>query len=143
MREHRGTEDPSGGISPDSTLLEVANRELWQLELISRGDCVCGRIIRQLVEPSMYTIRYLIVYDKRSGHHIPVPANTITDITEKGVFCDIDAVKFLSLPNLTDSLDRTQEEQIHSILAQTPYWIEEASTDNYSQGTETHQNQDP
>lgn len=138
MQEHPGTGDLSRDINPDVTLLEVANRDLWQLELISRGDHVCGRIIRQLVEPSMYTIRYLIVYDRHSGHHIPVPANTIIDITEKGVFCNIGAVEFASLPNMSDPLSRTQEEQIHSILAQTPYWVEEASVNNDSEEGDMH-----
>lgn len=135
MNEHRGTNDSRGSTIPDATLLEVGNRDLWQLELISRDHQVCGRIIRQLVEPGMYTIRYLIVYDKGSGNHVPIPADTITDITEEAVFCNIDAKEFSSLPRLTDPLDRTQEEQIHAILSQTPYWIEEADV-NGSQGSE-------
>jgi hypothetical protein len=135
MQKSSGTDD-AGKDTLDVALLEVANRDLWQLDLVSRDDRVCGRVIRQLVEPSMCTIRYLIVYDKISEHHVPVPADTILEITEKAVFCDIDAAGFSLLPTLSCPFDRTKEEQVHAILSQTPYWVEEAELGTDSQNTD-------
>ena len=126
MQRHHGSDDLGNSTVSVPALLEVANRDLWQLNLVSRDDRVCGQVIRQLVEPSMYTIRYLIVYDTGSGHHVPVPADTILDITENAVFCNIDSARFSSLPTLSCPFDRAKEEQVHVILAQTPYWVEEA-----------------
>ncbi|NMB45152.1 MAG: hypothetical protein GX998_01950 [Firmicutes bacterium] len=130
MCKHRGIDSLcSNNMIPDAALLEVSNRDLWQLELVSRDQHVCGHIIRQLVQPSMCTIRYVVVYDERSGHHVPVPADMITEITETAVFCNIDAVDFLALPTLTYPMERPHEELIHAILDQTPYWLEEAGMD--------------
>ena len=137
MQKFPGTDDV-GKETSGAALMEVANRDLWQLDLVSRDDCVCGRVIRQLVEPSMCTIRYLIVYDRTSGHHVPVPADTILEITEDAVFCNIDAAGFWSLPALSRPFDRTKEEQIHAILAQTPYWVEEAKLGTNSKTTDEH-----
>ena len=86
MEKRQGAKDIAGGVVPAGTLLEVGNREIWQLELVSRDQIPCGRIVRQLVEPEMYTIRYLIVYDIKSGRHVPVPANAVTEITSEAVF---------------------------------------------------------
>lgn len=127
MEKHRGTKDAASCVVPTGTLLEVGNREIWQMELVSRDRVTCGRIVRQLVEAEMYTIRYLIVYDMTTDRHVPVPANAVTEITSEAVFCSIDAIKFLSLPKLTLPLDRAQEEEIYGIIEQTPYWIEEAA----------------
>jgi hypothetical protein len=127
VQEHGDGDDVLKNIVPDAVLLEVGNRDLWQLKLISRDQVPCGRIVRQLVEPKMYTIRYLIAYDVRTGRRIPVPANAVTEITREAVFCNIDALKFLSLPQLAEPLDRVQEEEIHAVLEQTPYWVEEAA----------------
>lgn len=126
MWKYRGRDDLLGREIPDTALMEVGNRDLWQLELVGQDDYVCGRVIRQLVEPTMYTIRYIIVFDDRTGNHVPVPADAITEITEEAVYCSIDAASFLSLPALNYPLDRTQEEKIHATLARTPYWIAEA-----------------
>ncbi|NLK08779.1 MAG: hypothetical protein GX316_08795 [Firmicutes bacterium] len=109
-------------------LLEVANRDLWQTPLISSDGCACGHVIRQLVEPSMCTIRYIIVYDHAHDRHIPVPATTIRDITSDGVFCQAQADSLRALPSLTYPFPRIIEEEVHRLLAIPPYWLEEANT---------------
>ncbi|NLA58099.1 MAG: hypothetical protein GX855_04235 [Firmicutes bacterium] len=127
MPEYREVNEIARDIALDATLLEVGNREIWQLELVSRDQVSCGRVVRQLVEPQMYTIRYLIVYDAATGRRVPVPANAVTEITNEAVFCSIEATKLFSLPTLTQPLNRAQEEEIYGIIDQTPYWIEEAA----------------
>ncbi|HHV93309.1 MAG TPA: hypothetical protein GXX47_02090 [Firmicutes bacterium] len=127
MKNQRGTDATTKSFTANPALLEVGNREIWQLKLVTRDHIPCGRIVRQLVEPEMYTIRYLIVYDPETGRRVPLPANTVTEITNEAVFCNIDALKFLSLPNLNLPLSRAQEEEIYGIIEQTPYWVEEAA----------------
>ena len=112
--------------TPYATLLEVGNKDLWQSALIRRAGYYCGYVIRQLVEPCMYTIRYIIVYDETSQRHIPIPASTIQDITPDAVFCNADAALLLSLPSLAYPFERTVEEQVHRMLSIPPYWVEEA-----------------
>ena len=121
-----GKGDGNTVCGTDTTLLEVANRDLWQSPLISRDGYQCGHVIRQLVEPSMCTIRYIIVYDEIADRHIPVPATTIRDITRDAVFCDAKATSLRSLPSLAYPFERAIEEQVHEVLAIPPYWVEEA-----------------
>ncbi len=130
--------DNDGISAPGESLREVGTRDLWQLALVSRDGHICGRVIRQMVELSMYTVRYLIVYDENSQRHIPIPANTIQEITTEAIFCNIDAHLLRSLPSLNYPFDRVQEEVIHKSLSLMPYWIEEAGVHSDSHGDDKH-----
>ena len=127
MPEYREVNEIARDIALDATFLEVGNREIWQLELVSRDQVSCGRVARQLVDPQMYTIRYLIVYDAATGRRVPVPANAVTEKTNEAVFCSIEATKLFSLPTLTQPLNRALEEEIYGIIDQTPYCFEVAA----------------
>lgn len=113
-------------LNSSETLVELANRDLWQLELVTKNGCNLGRVIRQVVEPGMYTIRYFIVYNVAADRHILIPANSIIDITEDRVLCNLNEKDVAALPSFLQSVSRSYEEEIHTILAQTPYWVEEA-----------------
>ena len=65
-----------------------------------------GPVIRQVVEPRMYTIRYLVVYDLERERHILLPSNTIVDITEDRVHSSLTKGDVAELPSFRQSVSR-------------------------------------
>jgi len=114
-------------LNPEKTLYETSIRDLWQLELITADGQIAGRVIRQVIEPKMYTIRYLIVYSVGNDRHILLPSNIITRISELGVYCSAELDQINDLPDFSDSLDRQIECTIHQTLNVVPYWEEESN----------------
>src|SRR5690606_2602828 len=57
-------------LDADETLFETSSREVWQSTLISADGVEVGPVIRQVIEPRMYTIRYLVVYDRSEERRV-------------------------------------------------------------------------
>ncbi len=112
--------------SPEQRLIEVSTRELWQLELWSADGLSAGRVIRLIIEPRLYTVRYLVVYAPAQDRHVPVPATCVQDIGEEGVRCDLALAEIQRLPSLPAEWTRGFEEALHTAAGRTPYWVEEA-----------------
>lgn len=113
-------------LDPEQTLFEVPTRDLWQSALYASDGTVVGRVIRQVIEARMYTIRYLVIYAPAEGRHFVVPSSAITDIEPNEVRCNLDVDRLRQLPDFGRALSRHDEELVFSTLGRTPYWIEEA-----------------
>lgn len=118
-------EDDRRAGNREKTLREIAVRDLWQKELISHDGTSVGHVVRQIIEPRLYTVRYLIVYASRPDRHYLVPADSIIDITDVGVFCNLTSSQLDGLPVFHFDMNRAFEERIYASVARTPYWIEE------------------
>lgn len=112
-------------LDPDETLFETASKEVWQSLLVTRDGAEIGPVIRQVVEPRLYTIRYLVVYDVERDRHILLPANTIVDITEDRVYSNLSQAEVAELPAFHQKVNRSYEEALYQALGRTPYWLEE------------------
>ena len=112
-------------LDPDHTLYETGSGEVWQSVLTTVDGAEIGPVIRQVVEPRMYTIRYLVVYDRERERHILLPSNTIVDITEDRVYSSLTQKHIAELPSFRQSVDRNYETALYESLGRTPYWLEE------------------
>lgn len=112
-------------LNPSQTLFETGSRDIWQLPFYSSDGCSYGVVIRQVIEPSMYTVRYLVIYSPEHERHIVVPASTLRDITPEAVISELTRAELDSLPSFQHSLSRSEEATLYKILNRTPYWIEE------------------
>ncbi|HEX6971221.1 MAG TPA: hypothetical protein VF234_03300 [Limnochordia bacterium] len=115
-------------VDPAATLFDMGTRDLWQVPVLSRSGALIGRVVRQIVEPRLYTVRYLVVFDAASGRRFLLPANTIVDVAEEGVLCNLDTREVQALPPAGPILDRPEEEALYKAIGRTPHWIEEAQT---------------
>lgn len=113
-------------LDPDATLYETGTREVWQSRLVTSDGREIGPVIRQVVEPGMYTIRYFVVYDLEQDRHVLVPANTVTDITSTHVHINVSAEHIRQIPPFRREMDRGFEESVYHALGRTPHWVEEA-----------------
>lgn len=131
-------ERTSGGrpLNPDETLYEMGSREVWQSTLVTSDGQEVGPVIRQVIEPDMYTIRYFIVYDLHRDRHILVPSNAVTDIHDARVYCGVSAASIESIPSFQDYVNRGYEEEVYEAARRTPHWIEEEGL------RPSHRNQD-
>ena len=105
-------------------LLETKTRDLWQLELVSADGHILGRVVRQIVEVDMYTIRYFIVYCADTGKHYIVPSDTIYAIEDDRVYTSLTRAHLTKLPDLSVPVEDVEEE-IYRIIGHRPYWEEE------------------
>jgi len=112
-------------LDPDQTLFETGSREVWQSLLTTADGAEIGPVVRQVIEPRMYTIRYLVVYDRERDRHILVPSNTLVDITEDRVHSSLTRREIAGLPSFRQSVDRDYEAALYETLGRTPYWLEE------------------
>ncbi|HET7560547.1 MAG TPA: PRC-barrel domain-containing protein [Limnochordia bacterium] len=128
---NRTVAPPSGTPLDDAhRLYEFATRDLWQRPVLASDGRPFGTIIRQIIEPEMYTIRYLIVYDTLSGRHFLVPASAIVDIDTDGVKTDISPGAARHLPDFAAHLAKADEDAVYAALGRVPHWIEEAALAN-------------
>ena len=118
---------PPKPVNADGTLVEMSSRDVWQAELITRDEKSAGRVVREVVEPSMYTVRYLIVYRPEEERHVLLPATSVQDILAGAVACTLSAAEIGQLPTygLTE-ITRCDEKAIYDAADRTPHWIEEA-----------------
>lgn len=114
-------------LDPDHTLYETGSREVWQSTLVTSDGQEIGPVIRQVIEPGMYTIRYFVVYDLARERHILVPSNTVIDIQDARVYCAMSATEIAGVPSFMQSLNRGYEQEVYAAAGRTPYWIEEAA----------------
>lgn len=122
----------SGGRSPkviplnaEETLYETGTREVWQSIVTTAAGEEIGPVIRQVVEPGMYTIRYFVVFDLKRDRHILLPSNAVTDITESRVLVDVTRADVEKMPEFQHTMTRGLEEAVYDSLGQTPHWVEE------------------
>ncbi|MCK9221526.1 MAG: hypothetical protein M0Q40_02705 [Limnochordia bacterium] len=111
-------------------LLETKNRDLWQSELVSAEGRVLGRIVRQIIEVDMYTIRYFIVYCQESGKHLIVPSDAVRDIEDNRVYTYVTQESLTKLPDLSRPVENVEEE-IYRVIGRKPYWEEEALPEDF------------
>lgn len=112
-------------VDAEQKLYETAGRELWQSPVITADGLPFGRVVRQIIEPSLYTVRYLVVLTPQ-GHHVLLPSTSVVDITEEGVICNLDVTELDRLPAFRQTISRVDEEAIYQLIGQTPHWVEEA-----------------
>lgn len=113
-------------LDPEATLYETGTREVWQSRLITADGQEIGPVIRQVVEPGMYTIRYFVVYDLKQDRHVLVPTNTVTDITPTQVHTNVSCDHIRQMPAFQREMTRGFEETVYDALDRTPHWVEEA-----------------
>lgn len=116
-------------LDPDATLYETGTREVWQARLVTSDGQEIGPVIRQVVEPGMYMIRYFVVYDLREDRHVLVPTNTVTDITASEVVVNVSCDHIRQMPAFHREMTRGFEETIYHVLDRTPHWVEESRID--------------
>ena len=105
-------------------LWEVGAREEWQSVLVTSDGAVGGRVVRKVIEPASYMVRYLVVYRPDLKCHLLLPANTVVGADGGEVHCRLSkgAKQVAAVPlNHTRSL----EEQLYASLGVTPHWVEE------------------
>jgi len=112
-------------LDPEQTLYETGSREVWQSLVITTDGAEIGPVIRQVIEPRMYTIRYLVVHDLERERHILLPANTIVDITEDRVYSSLTKDDIAELPAFRQTMSKDYEAALYAVLRRTPYWLEE------------------
>lgn len=113
-------------LNSDETLYEIGSKEVWQSTLVTSDSEEIGPVIRQVIEPDMYTIRYFIVYDLKRERHILVPSNAVVDINNARVYCGLSAHDIESIPPFSYFVNRGYEEEVYEAAGRTPHWIEEA-----------------
>lgn len=114
-------------LDPDETLFETGTREVWQALLTTSDGEEIGPVVRQVIEPKMYTVRYLVVYDVVRERHVLVPSNTIVEIAEGRVHASLASRDVAQLPPFSQSVTRSFEEGLYQAVGRTPYWVEEAA----------------
>lgn len=112
-------------LNATQTLFETGSRDIWQLPFYSSDGYFYGVVIRQVIEPKMYTVRYLVIYSPEHGRHLVVPTTTLLDITSDAVMSELTKAELDSLPSFRHSLSRSEEAAVYQVLNRTPYWIEE------------------
>lgn len=113
-------------LDAEETLFVVGSKEVWQSRLVTSDGEEIGPVVRQVVEPQMYTIRYFVVYDLREDRHVLVPANTVTDITASEVQVDVSSLGVAQMPAFHHEMSRCLEKSIYDAIGRTPHWVEEA-----------------
>ncbi len=119
-------------LDEHNKLYEVGSKDVWQLPLVSRDGRTVGVVVKQVVEPSMYTVRYLVVFSPEQERQFVVPATAVTDISAEGVHCNLTVNKLEGLPTFSQTLSLRQEKEVYSASDQTPYWVEEKKACDYS-----------
>lgn len=114
-------------MNEDRTLYEVSDRDAWQAELITRDGQRLGRVVRQVVEPESYMVRYLIVYCPTNGRRLLFPASAVVDIEAGEIHSVLSSVDAERLPDYaTAELTRAIEWEVYNAVNRTPHWVEEA-----------------
>lgn len=109
-----------------STLFEVQAREEWQSCLVTCDGQSGGVVVRKVIEPASYMIRYLIVYRPKENRHFLIPASTVSDSEIGQIHCTLTQSEINRLlPYTFTQITRTLEQAVHATLDETPYWIEE------------------
>lgn len=125
MRRSKQTERNVIPLDAEKTLYETSSRDVWQSTLMTTDGVDVGPVIRQVIEPKVYTIRYLIVFDIRRGRHVLHPSNAIEDITEDRVFSSLNWHEIEHMPTFCNRLTRQFEQRLYDGLGRVPYWKEE------------------
>lgn len=123
-------------LDPDETLYEFGSREVWQSTLITSDHQEVGPVIRQVVEPGMYTIRYFVVYDMPRSRHILVPSNAVIDISDAKVYCSLSLAEVEAMPSFVRAMDRGYEQEVYEAAGRTPHWVEEQAVNSSSRNSD-------
>lgn len=127
LRKRKGGGSPVIPLDAEETLFETSSREVWQSTLVTMDGIEVGPVVRQVIEPRMYTIRYLIVYDVRRERHVLHPSNAIEEIEDRCVHSSLSGKEIESMPPFLHTLSRPYEQAIYECLGRTPYWQEESA----------------
>ncbi|NLN27724.1 MAG: hypothetical protein GX161_05840 [Firmicutes bacterium] len=107
-------------------LWEVGAREEWQSVLVTSDGAVGGRVVRKVIEPASYMVRYLVVYRPDLKCHLLLPANTVVGADGGEVHCRLSKGALDKLPPYRfEPITRSLEEQLYASLGVTPHWVEE------------------
>lgn len=113
---------------PGQALFEVAARDEWQSSLITRDGESGGVVVRKIVEPASYMVRYLVVYRTHEDRHLLVPASTVTQIDIGELHCTLGGSDIARLPVYTfTEVTRPDEQAVYDAIAGIPYWLEESA----------------
>lgn len=129
--QKRSDHEDLGRAKPDigqGKLYEIGARDEWQSSLITCDGQECGTVVRKVVEPASYMVRYLVVFRSDRDHHLLVPANTVIGFDLGEIHSTLTASKIDSLPPYGfDPITRTLEEHLYDTIGVTPHWVEEES----------------
>ena len=64
-------------VDAEATLYEMGSRDVWQARFILSNGEEAGRVVRQIVEPELYTVRYLIVFLPEEGRRVLAPSRPV------------------------------------------------------------------
>lgn len=110
----------------EEKLYEIGAREEWQSVLVTSDGAVGGRVVRKVIEPASYMVRYLVLFRPDPEGHLLLPANTIVGADWGEVHCRLPKGVIDRLPPYRfEPITRTFEEQLYSSIDVTPHWVEE------------------
>lgn len=119
--------DTHGAREKKRLLREIKARDEWQSQLITLDGTPCGIVVRKVVEPAAFLVRYLVVYRHTEDRHLLVPASTVIGGDMGEIYCTLSGEQVERLPTYTfTEITQSLEQAIYDAVGQAPYWIEEA-----------------
>lgn len=107
-------------------LYEIGARDEWQSVLVTSDGAIGGRVVRKVIEPASYMVRYLVVFRPDAEQHLLLPANTVVGAEWGEVHCRLPKGALDKLPPYRfEPITRKYEEQLYTCLGVTPHWVEE------------------
>lgn len=113
----------------EAALYEVGARDEWQADLITSDGDRAGTVVRKVIEPAAYMVRYLVVYRPAEGRHVLVPAGAVIggDPGEIHVCLARRAIERLPAYAFTP-ITRAFEQAVYDAVGMTPHWEEERTS---------------
>jgi hypothetical protein len=119
-------------LNSEGTLYEVNSSDVWQAELISNDGISVGRVIREVIDPSHYAVRYLIVNLLQIERLVLVPAVSVTGAEEGAIFCNLKTEELYNLPEfVTEEITKQYEHEIFESISRSPYWSIDSSDGSF------------
>lgn len=131
MRKRRDEKRPRSVHGPveaaqQRRLYEIGARDEWQSLLLTSDGAVGGRVVRKVVEPASYMVRYLVLFRPEEEQHFLLPANTVIGADVGELYCRLPKGTLDQLPPYRfEPITRTYEEQLYTSIGVTPHWVEE------------------
>lgn len=119
---------PTGAQASDGepALYEVRARDEWQADLITCDGARAGTVVRKVVEPAAYMVRYLVVYRPDEGRHLLVPAGAVTGGEGGEIHVCLPRHAIDRLPTYAFArITRAYEQAVYDAAGLTPHWEEE------------------
>lgn len=109
----------------EGVLYEVGARDEWQAQLVTADGGYGGTVIRKVIEPASYLVRYLIVHHSQQGRHLLIPAGTIVGGDLGEIYCSLERAVIDRLPTYTFlPITREFEQQVYDSVGMLPHWEE-------------------